>query len=157
MHWRIHNGLAFKFFIDLGELLAAATYLISIETGDQEMHAKELSAWTDGPHIEMSFYEDSSDIVGGSAVPIQNLNRKSANASDAVVTKDLTSITAGTLLDTVPFGGGGATPAASSGGSVQSELEWELKANSIYHIAIFNEGADADVHFSSVFYIEGLV
>jgi hypothetical protein len=89
----------------------------------------------------IDFYENVTNVSGGSALPMINKNRNSANASGAVVLINPTS-TLGDRIDGFKYGSDGGLP-----GRI---LKMTLKQNTTYLWRIVSQAADNSFSFHGV-------
>lgn len=88
--------------------------------------------------ITIDFYENVTNVSGGSALPMINKNRNSPNTSDAIVLINPSS-TPGDLIDGFEYG--------SAGGSPRRDRKMVLKQNTTYLWRLISGEADNSLSF----------
>ena len=85
--------------------------------------------------ITAVFVEDATGgMTGGTAVPIINNNRNSANTSGLTITKEVSAYTGGTVISELKFG-------SKTGGGHFQEKPIILKQNTVYCGALISDSA----------------
>lgn len=91
--------------------------------------------------MTLTLYEGATGVTGGTAVPVRNFNLVSPVPSLVTVTRDVATVTNGTVIDGPEyfFGAAGATPQRAPG-SIPVGRERILKPNTSYIIEIAGAG-----------------
>ena len=91
--------------------------------------------------MTLTLYEGATGVTGGTAVPVRNFNLVNPVASLVTVTKNVTTVTNGTVIDGPEyfFGATGASPQRAPG-SIPAGRERVLKPNTSYLIEIAGAG-----------------
>lgn len=119
----IADGTTRKIFFSVG------SKPVIIKLRDLSYVAEELS---------INLYQTPTGVTGGTAIPIRNYNRVNPVATTCSATKDVTTVTDGTLFDGAEYFFGSANAPQRQSASIPTGRERILPANTTYLIAITN-------------------
>jgi hypothetical protein len=152
-HARCHSGEMFKAGVNSASLGAASfLYLELIIPTDRQVHLKPVVLYN-SLAATYDIIEAPTITDGNSAVAKLNRLRSSIKASGLVIWSNPTAISAGTTLDIVNFTGELVSP----DGTLFSDMEWVLKANTKYVLRLQNNGGGASTAFMRINWYEELL
>ena len=154
-HEKCHSGKFFNFSYVGNGILAAANLEVLIQTGSPaELHAA-FGFDVEG-QCEMLIYEGTTVSAAGTAVTIIDVNRVTANTSQATATHTPTVTAVGTQLRHVFVPGGTIfPPGGSDGAPVRGGTELILAPSTNYLIRVNNtSGGTIDIGVEVGFYEE---
>jgi hypothetical protein len=141
-HHEIHGGSHY-YIGGHTDLDNGSTIEWTVTTPDSTKWAHMTFSISGSDVVTVDVYENTADIVGGTAVTPINNNRNSSKTSILTVKVNPTSVTAGDLIDGFKFGSSGGGNAASIGGGESRENELVLKQNTSYLWRVVS-GADGN-------------
>lgn len=144
-HNFVHAGIAYS-ASTFTEAVADDGYiyleLITPNTASRYVHLKKWEGWTEGGVATIEVIESPTITTGVTAITPQNRKRSGTVASTAVLVKtNPTGISAGTVIDSKIFGGGGA--GGGTGGNTDGNIEIILGVNKTYLLRVRNLAGSA--------------
>lgn len=140
-HSMVHDGKLFRAISATPSLDPAASYVFSFTTGNTGKYAHMtpvLVSSTD--NIINVVIKEGATITGGSVATAINFNRNVTTSTMVTIKKGVTISVEGTVTLADYTVGSGGNPSNSAGGSVESGVEFILKPNTTYTLAITNIG-----------------
>ena len=143
-HHEIHAGNGFSFGIVSLALAEDGEVLIQIQTGDNEVHLKELRVWGDSALASVELIEIDTITDGEDAMVLHQRNREDGGAApaDLLLFSDPEDIVSDVDLVDRLFGGGAGVGQTAFAGTDQTDREWVLAKNTDYVIRVINEEAN---------------
>lgn len=144
-HSMVHDGKLFRAISATPSLDPAASYVFSFTTGNTGKYAHMtpvLVSSTD--NIINVVIKEGATITGGSLVGALNFNRNASTAPIVTIKKGVTVSVEGSVTLADYTVGEGGNPANSTGGTVESGVEFVLKPNTTYTLSVTNIGTIAE-------------
>ena len=156
-HHEIHEGNGWEFFHKVDAIALNANLKIQIDTGDNEIHLKQLRVWGDAAKASLTIFEAPTHTTGSAACNLVNRNRLHPQPlpADFKIFTDPTNIADGTIIEESIFGGGAGVGQTAIAGSGAQDEEFVFKKNTTYIIRATNlEDNDRSFSVNGFFYFE---
>lgn len=137
VHHEVHEGEMFHASYTNGSVANGASMDLLLALGAKECHTVfEVFA---GGQVSVYLYENPTTTAAGTAVPMYNMKRSSANEPTAAVTHTPTvTATGSTALVNGRILPGGTSPQTRVGGGIRQGVEWILAPTATYLLRITN-------------------
>lgn len=137
----VKNGLEFYLRVaypSTDTIASGATRKIFFRTGSKPVIIKLRDVSFVAEEMIFNLYEAPTTVTGGTAIPIRNYNRVNPVASTATATKDVTTVSDGTLFDGPEYFFGSSSAPQRQAASIPLGRERILPPNTSYIITITN-------------------
>ena len=140
---KLENGNIYLAVAHLTVPASGVAYL-GFETGSSNVDVNLQSMTLSSDIVIAEMFEDS-EFTTGTAVNINNMNRRSTNTSDVTISTAPAVSTEGTKIDEVSIGSSGIGSSITAS-VLDAQLPWALKTNSKYLMKFTNDnGTDVNV------------
>ena len=156
VHHEIHEGNHYTVYCrSTASDTQTVRMIVRTSTGSPHSHSVFIVSARKG--VELSLYEGSTNVAGGTTLTAYNNNRNSTNTPNAVikVIQNPTVGATGTRIDDLQLGSSDVNPANPGlGGDQTNRIEWMLKEDSTYEIRAESLGANNIIILKNIWYEE---